>query len=714
VADPIFSPSWYRVADLKPRLRRHSEIHRHVYRDEVWYVLEDHASGRYHRFSPQANQIVSALDGRTTVDDIWHHAVDALGDDAPTQDETLRLLGQLYAADLIQADVTPDTAEMFHRFRESRRKKLVQRLKHPLAIKIPLFDPERFLAATTPLIRPIFSWVGFGCWLVAVVWGAMTAAENWGALTENITDRVLAPQNLLIIWLVYPVVKAIHEFGHAYATKIWGGQVHEMGVMLLVFVPVPYVDASAASAFTEKRKRMVVGGAGIMVELMIAVIALFVWLRVEPGIVSAIAYNAMLIGGVSTLFFNGNPLLRFDGYYVLADFLEMPNLATRSKSYFAYLVKRYAFGLEHASFLTYSSAERFWLASYGVASTVYRFFIMFVIVLFVAGRFFFVGVLIAAWAVLSQIGGGLWKGLKFLFASSELSRKRPRAVAVSATAVALALAIVFVPMPLRTVADGVTWSPERSQLRAGADGFVVAVAAGNRDSVTSGQTVITLEDPLLLARQQVLEARRRELAAQLAIHRFEDRSAADVVRQEIETVDAELARSQEKVDALVIRAPVDGWLALDSAADLIGSFVRRGETLGYVIDDAPQTVKVVVGQERINLMRERVTSTEVFPVVWGGEPVPAEISRTVPGGSRNLPSAALGTQGGGEIVVDPQQRDPTQTLERVFLFDVTLAGELPGRFVGERVQVRFDHGYEPLALQWTRSLRQLFLRQFGV
>src|SRR6185503_545443 len=128
-------------------------------------------------------------------------------------------------------------------------------------------------------------------------------------------------------------------------------------IMLLVLSPVPYVDASSAWAFQDKRKRMMVGAAGIAVELFLGSLALFVWLAVEPGAVRAVAYNVMLISGVSTLLFNGNPLLRFDGYYVLADAIEIPNLGTRANRYLGYLFQRYVLGVPDAESPAQSAGE---------------------------------------------------------------------------------------------------------------------------------------------------------------------------------------------------------------------------------------------------------------------------------------------------------------------------------------------------------------------
>ena len=147
------------------------------------------------------------------------------------------------------------------------------------------------------------------------------------------------------MWIAYPLVKGLHELGHGLTIQRWGGEVHELGLMLLVFIPVPYVEASAATTFPSKSRRMLVGAAGVMVELLLASLALLVWLSVEPGWVRDLAFDITVIGGVSALLFNGNPLLRFDGYYVFSDLLEIPNLASRSQRYYAYLGKRYLLGI---------------------------------------------------------------------------------------------------------------------------------------------------------------------------------------------------------------------------------------------------------------------------------------------------------------------------------------------------------------------------------
>jgi putative peptide zinc metalloprotease protein len=715
VSDALFSPSWYRVANLKPRIRAHAQIHRHDYRGRIWFVLQDHALGRSHRFSPAAHHFIGLMDGERSVQAIWEAACEKLGDDAPTQEEVIRLLGQLHSADALICDVPPDSVELFRRFQRHERLQWKRRLWTPLAIRFPLFDPDRFLQRTLPVGDLVFSWFGLLVWIIVVGTGIVLAASHWTDLTENVVDRILAPQNLLLLWLVYPVVKAIHELGHAYATRKWGGEVHEIGIMLLVFTPVPYVDASSSWGFRDKHKRMVVGAAGIAVELFLGALALFVWLNVEPGAVRAVAYNIMLISGISTLFFNGNPLLRFDGYYVLADAVEIPNLGTRSNKYLGYLFQKYLFGVKDADNPADTLGERIWMVVYGIAAFLYRMFILFVIITFIAGKFFFIGVLLAIWAVSTQVFTPVAKNIGFLFNSPKLRRQRGRALATSMLLVLIAGTLLFVaPVPSWTRAEGVIWLPDDSQVRAGTDGFIARVLVPADSQVTRGQALVEAEDPFLSARVKLIQAQLRELRAQFDAALSEDRVQAAIIREEIASVLADLNRSKEREADLIFRSPTDGRFVIPNETDLPGRFMRKGQLVAYVVKPSDLTARVVVGQDEISLVRERTRSVEVMLADWGAKAMPAEIRRNVPAASTRLPTAALGATGGGKFAVDPRDNQGVTTLSRVFQLELALPAGVRSRYLGSRLYVRFDHGFEPVGFQIYRALRQLLLRRFNV
>ena len=716
MSESLFSPSWYRVADLKPRLRQHAQLHRHDYRGKIWFVLQDHAGGRSHRFTPAAYRFIGLMNGERTVQELWDALNEQEGDAAPTQDEVIRLLGQLHAADILICDVTPDSRELLRRYRRSVRMKWKQRIWTPLAVRFPLLDPDRFLTRTLPFVRFIFTKYGAWVWLLTVGAGVVLAAANWSALTENIVDRTLAPQNLILLWLVYPFVKTIHELFHGYATKISGGEVHEIGIMLLVLVPVPYVDASAAWGFRDKRRRILVGAIGIMAELFMGAIALFVWLAVEPGAVHAVAYNVMLISGVSTLLFNGNPLLRFDGYYVLVDSIEIPNLGNRSNQYLGYLIQRYLFDSKDAVSPADSKGERNWFIFYGIAAFIYRIFILSVIVLYVGSRFFAVGVVLAIWAIVTQAIIPIGKSLKFLTSSPKLRKNRRHAVSVSLRITAVLLLIFFVlPIPLWTGTQGVIWPPEQSQLRAGVDGFVEEVLVANGSPVEEGDALIVASDPFLEARLGLLESHEREIKLQLTQAQTIDQVQVSILREELAAAAGDLERAREQVEALITRSPRAGIFTAPRQQDLPGRFVRQGQILAYVVNSSDHlTVRAVVPQDNIGLLRERIRRINVLQNGWDGESYEATLHRAVPGGTQQLPTAALGSQGGGSFAVDPRDSSGTQTLERVFEYELVLPDEARTEFLGNRVYVRFDHGYEPVGLQLYRSLRQLLLRQFGV
>lgn len=694
-------------------MRGHIRIHRHHYRGETWYVLEDRASGRMHRFNPIAHYLIGLMDGRRSVQELWDGAATRFGDDAPTQQDMIGLLGQLHSADVLQTEVAPDVAELLRRSRKQKRRDFMQKYLSPLALRIPLFDPDRLLERWLPWYRPLFGLWGAMAWLAVVGAAAVLSAVHWKDLSENLTDQLLLPHNLLLLALVFPVIKLLHELGHACATKAWGGEVHDMGVMLLVLMPVPYVDASASTAFRETSRRMVVGAAGMMVELFIASVALFLWLQAEPGMFRAVLYNVMVIAGISTVIFNGNPLLRFDGYYILSDLLQIPNLRQRGTRYLTHLVETRAFGVRNAGFDA-ADEERAWLALFTVFSFVYRILVMIGIALFIATQYFIVGVLLALFVVATSLVWPIIKGLNFVLTHPKLGRRRGRAVAATAGAMALVAALLFlVPLPLWTVAQGVTWAPHDATVFAGADGFVRQVSAASGAPVRRGATLLVTEDPLLELRIRVLEAQVRLLAIRAHAELQHDRVRWEMTREELATAEAELALARERSSELVIRSPAEGVFLLPSAEDLPDRYLRKGQQVGYVVRPDIITVKALVPQEDADLVFAHTERAAVKRAGARFETLAAVVKRQVPQASTRLPNPALSTQGGGPVAIDPRESQTPTALQGWFELDL----ELPATrtyTVGERVYVRFEHGWEPVGFRLWRSVRQLFMKRFVV
>jgi putative peptide zinc metalloprotease protein len=715
MSGPFTSPYWYRVRDLRPALRAHVRVLRQHFRGERWYLLHDPATGQHHRFSPSAHYLLSRMDGSSTLEQIFDSAVAKLGDHAPSQNEVILLLSQLHSVDALRSDVAPDAREVFARFAKHRRSGWLGRLLNPLMARFPLFDPDAFLERLAPAARHAFGRAGFAIWAAVVALGVLSGAAHWRELAANDLAAVLDPSNWIVLALTYTVVKALHELGHALAVKVWGGSVHEMGVMLLALVPVPYVDASAVWAFPEKRRRILVSAAGIMVELLLASLALFVWLATAPGTLRDVAWNVLLIGGVSTLLFNGNPLLRFDGYYVLSDAIEIPNLSSSSTAYLGYLFQHYVLGLPERRQLHFAPGERAWLVPYGILAFGYRVSVAIGIALWVAQRFFFAGVALALWGLLTQSLAPATKSLAKLWRDPRVPRRGRRvALALSGLAVAFALVLFVLPFPCWTAAEGVVWLPERSQIRAGSDGFVERVLVRPGEAVEAGTALVELDDPLSRSRLRVAAARERELEAQVNAARTRDLVLLEVQREALVAARAERLREEERARQRIVRSPSAGLFVLPSAENLPGRFVQRGELLGWVANFTAPTVRVVLPQSDVVHVRGGTRSVAVRLVDRPGEEIAAHVAREVPAASSELPSLALGAAGGGALAVDLRDAKGLTSVESLFQLDLALASSRPVRLLGGRARVRFEHAPAPLAPRAYALLRRTFLGRLGV
>ena len=715
MSDSLFSTYWYRVANLKPALRDSAKISRHIYRGQPWYVLRNSLTGRSNRFNMAAYALIGQMDGQRTIEELWENSDSRPDAAAPTQDEIILLLGRLHDADLIQNDILPSTVEILRQAQGEPSTSWQQRISNPFSLRFPLCDPDRFLKRWAFLTAPLFNCMTLLIWLLVVFGALIASTTHWPELSSRLANQLVIPSNLLLMWLIYPVVKTLHELGHAFAVKIWGGEVHELGIMLLALIPIPYVDATTAASFSKKRHRIAVAAMGMMVELFIAALALFVWLNVEPGLISNIAFNVILIAGLSTLLFNGNPLLRYDGYYMLADMVEIPNLSQRSKRYFGYLVQRYLLKIKTALSPVTAHGEKGWFILYAPLSSCYRIMVLLGLVWLVSDHFFFIGILIALWGVASLMILPVVRAL-YSFLSSPAARKQRTRLLVNSTATILGLILLVgvFPMPLWTTTQGVVWLPEQSTVRAGTACEVIEVLAENGQSVGKNMPLLQGANPFLKAQMEIYTAQLQELYANYNAHPLHDRVERKMLQVEISRLQDDLNQTRQMRDKMEVFSPSQGNFILIDHQNLTGRFVEQGELLGYIIGEHRPTVRAVINQTDIGMIREQVTAIEVRLAAQPRLTLKAEIERITPAASLKLPSPVLGTLGGGIIAIDPSDNEGLSALESVFQVELSLPENAETPHIGGRVYVRFEHGSMPLAMQWYRSLCQLFLRKFYV
>ena len=724
VERPTFSESWYRIASLCPQLRSTVQVHRQYFRGQMWHVLQDPASNQFFRLNEAAHRFVGMLDGRRSVADVWEICNDQLGDAAPTQGESIQLLGQLYTANLLQAELPPDAEGLFNRYHKRIKREVQGYLTNLLFVRFPLLDPDHFLDRWVGIFGRVFTWYGLVVWLGVVITGLYFLVGRAGELGQQ-ASGILDPSNVGYLYLSFVMVKVCHEFGHAFACKKFGkargsgGEVHVMGIMLLVFMPMPYVDASSAWAFRNKWKRTAVGASGMFVELAIAAIAAIVWARTgAETAVHAIAYNVMFIASVSTLLFNGNPLLRYDGYYILSDMVEIPNLAPRSRQYLYYLVKRYCWGVRRPNNPSNNVGEKLWLPLYGIASTIYRVFICSAILLFVAGKFFILGAVLALAAVVTWVFIPLGKFVHYLGTSGELMRVRPRAV----LSTVIVLAAVFtgiglIPMADRSRVQGVVEPVQLQVVYMESDGFVSDFMPSDRKVSPGGAALLVAHSPELNSQQEQLKARKAQLEARRNLAETQEIAAEQVLARQIAVLEDQIERVDEQVAGLTVNAPdnFEGiWIA-PNIEGIKGAYLRRGDRIGVVANLELLFIRAVAPQSVTDNIPEGHAKVEIRVKGQPDMELGGTIEKVFLAGSQQLPSPALGYAVGGPMATSPDDETGTKAAERFIEIQVTPDPQSKVPLVsGQRVVVRFESSPKPLVLQWWRSLLQVLQRRFNI
>ena len=731
---PTFSPVWHRVRAMKPRLRPHCQITRQHYRGRRWHVVHDPTSNQFYRLSPIAHEFVSLLDGRRAVEEAWEVSLQTHGDAAPTQHEVIELLSQMYNTNLLAVEASPETEQLLRRGRERAVRRVQQQAIGIMYFKVRIFNPDRYLAWLEPILRPVLNRWGLLLWAAFVAFAAYSVLPHWDALTRGFTESI-APSNWAWLAVVFVVIKAIHETGHGVICKRFGGQVPEFGAMLLVLFPAPYVDASACWAFPSKWRRMAVGAGGMIFELFVAAVAAFVWLNTGGGgggdgagrLLNQLAFNAMFTASVSTVIFNANPLMRFDGYYILSDLLEVPNLMQRSMRMLTHIAQVTIYRVKNLRPPTSEPGEAAILVVYGLAALAYRVFLFLAITLYLMGQLFAIGFVLAVWTAAAWFLLPVGKFVHWLATSDRIAEHRPRAILTSLALVTLGVLLLgVVRMPDRRWADGVIESTARSGIFFVSDGFVIEAHKGVGERVVKGEPILTGDNPQLRANLRVVNAQLAEYEALERSYTGRDEARAQIARKYIGFFRIGIDTLQARLDGLVLRAPHDGVIVAGAGgADpraIVGSFARRGQYLCEVIDpDAtrvaaaiPSTVAGALADAHAGLLAEVRSVAEPARVLRAD----AATINLVPGVQQRLPHAALTDAGGGAIPRDP--KDPTGLAAADPQFTLYIAGLAPPArpavdaahtswepLPGERVAVRFTLPSKPLLTQWAGRLRRL-------
>jgi putative peptide zinc metalloprotease protein len=650
------------------------------------------------------------------VEEVWQECLERDPDHAPGQGDVIQLLTQLYFANLLHFETAADSAKLFERYRKRKQRELKSRLLGIMFMRIPLLDPEQLLKRMLPALKYLISPAGAILWLAVVGTAFKLVIDHFGALADQ-AQGILAPDNLFLLYAGLVVVKSLHEFGHAMACRRFGGEVHTMGVMFLVFTPLPYMDATSSWSFRSRWQRALVGGAGMIMELFVAALAVFLWANTGQGTLHSLAYNIMFVASVSTVLFNANPLLRFDGYYILSDLLDIPNLGTRANQHLRHLMERHLFGYRESVSPARSFKEAFWLSVFGVMSGIYRVVVFTGIIFFVADKFLLAGMIMALLCVISWGVVPLFRLMTYLASSPRLAKTRVRATAVCLGFLLSVIAFLALwPFPNRFRAPGVLETIQYTQVINEAPGFVKEVFVASGAEVREGAPLVGLADRELdLAMEAALAQRREARAMEL---RAMSKGAADLqpILKRLETIEVRLKDLEGKRDALTVRARQPGVWVSPNIRDLVGAWVNRGAVLGKIVNRSDFRFSAVVSQgEAAELFNGQIRKVEIRVRGQGGENLDVSGYKIIPFRQEKLPSAALGWRGGGDVAVSAKDQSGHQTVEPFFQIYADLKPAPDAVLLhGRSGKIRFTLEPRPLLAQWSHSFRQLLQTRYRI
>jgi putative peptide zinc metalloprotease protein len=710
---------------LKARMRTDLVANQQRHAGQLFYILKDPVGLRYYRFRPEEYFLLTQLDGKNDLYDVQHAFVTEFAPQRLSIEDLERFVRQLLDAGVAAVDTPLAGRRLYERHKERKFTKLRQTLTNFMYIKIPLFDPERMLDR-------LLGWFGFlftvpFFLLACAFWASagLLVLCNWEQFLSKLPafEDFLKAQNIFWMWCSIGVVKILHEFGHGLSCKKFGGEVHEMGFMLLVFSPALYCNVTDAWMLPNRWHRAIIGAAGIYVELIIAAAAAWVWWFSEPGMLNFLCLSTIVVCSVSTVVFNGNPLMKFDGYYIVSDLLEIPNLRERSNRYLGNLASRAVFGVE-ASPDSYAPGGRRWpFAIYAVAAYVYKWVVAIGIIYFFYTflkpyKLEIVGKMLAWMAIVTMVAMPVYQVSKSLRRQwREMKVKTARMIVGLSAAGATLAALLLVPFPLRVDLPMLVQARDATSLYVHAAGRLKEVRVKDGDLVTPGTIIAILENPDTLRERKKLELeaatldRRQRTSASVGDHVGMEAAAAEyrAVRERLQHIDGE----QRKL-AIVAPPGVSGRVMAPPKETDLGRWFDSGKVLCRIgrVEDLEGFAVVEHGDTSLFKQGGRA-----WVKVKGqlGAIHETTIDRISEMTVEELPPA-LSSKSGGAVVTAPDQQkkpaddgEPVETpVARSYSVAVRLDNADRRLSPGLRGVVRVDCGNAPLAWRIARYLQQTF------
>lgn len=697
-APPILDPSATRL-----RLRGDVSFEPRADEGAPYYLVEDRLLSRFFRLGPAEYEIVSRWDGVLTLRESVSRLSDFMPDHSLTEPQALALARFLVEMNLAapvddarEAPIPVSTRQLASR--QAREK------WNPLAFRWVFGSGDRVLRGFEPWLSWSQTPLALLAWAVFLALGVYAFLSDPARLATS-SRTVFGVGNWAPLIACGLALKALHEISHAVLCRRYGGEVREMGLMFVLLTPLPYIDVTSSWRL-RRTQRIHVAAAGMITELWIAAAAACIWRLAPDGALRHVCFNLVSLASLATLVFNANPLMRFDGYYILSDALRTPNLQPRGRRVLIDAAKRFLLGVGGSA---RERQEHWWVGAFGLASLAWRLFVIASASLFIAALFRGAGLAFVAMALGLWLAGPVRRFATYFWAGKP--GERPRRVRFLLTTGALAAVAALcwfqLPWPGAQTAPAIVEFAPGASVRAASPGFVRKIHVADGEPVTSGQKLLTLEN-LDLGRELAeldLLIRQSEIRGQVFATKGElaKRQAEELARQGL------LKRWSEKqleVDRLILVAPHDGVVTRRGLAWTIGAYLEEGEeALAVVVPDRKE-LRVTLSQDDVETFSNLGAATiridaPDWPLFEG------TIDRVLPRASRESKRPALSVTRGGPLPV----RRAKQTVGRPAVNEedlltpsfeavVSLSAEDGSRLLcGQRVTIGFRPCRESVG-QW--------------
>lgn len=669
-------PAGQAAEHLRVKLRPDLIVQPQFYEGMTHYVVKDPIALKYFRFKVEEYFLLQQFDGQNNLQDVKRLFERKYRPQTITVEDLLRFTAQLHEAGLIQLD-TPDQAQaLITRRRKNKWKRVWQFLANILYVKIPIIDPERLLTWMYPYFRWIFTRTFIVVSTLMMMTALISVISNWTYFYSKLPSfqSFFNWHTILYFWVSLAVVKVIHEFGHGLTAKHFGGEVHEMGMLLLVLTPALYCDVTDSWLLPSKWKRIWISAAGIYVECFLAALATFIWWNTQPGLLNSLMLATMFICSVNTLLFNANPLMRYDGYYVMADWLEIPNLRIKSTQFFTYLFQEKVLGLELPVQSYMPRSRRTLFVIYAIASYLYRWVVTFSILFFLYQflkpyKLGSISAMLAIGSLIPLVCMPIYQMFKFVRQPGRMRKvKKARAAAFFAASAALVAAILMIPTPLHVSGTLFLTPAGGTPVYAEVPGQVVRYLVRDGDTVQEGDVLAELSN---LEKSRERRQLQEQIDVNLSKHQMflntldpGERNLAKLYLELAQKLEAPLETVSNQIDKLTIVAPRDGVVMGMPHPETVGQWLRpssgpdqKGAKPLCEIGN-PDTLEahLILDQSDIELVNEEGHPRAWVKVYGLGERTYRSQVQLVARRNRDEIPPELSNLAGGEIATKPDQQ----------------------------------------------------------